>query len=477
MRLFLSYPCFVLSLLLPDLCSCFFGSRDPLVRSVIGKCISDIANQKPNQTEQTRCRNTFRCIIDNVDSDYSARWSSGASILAFIPTIIALLSNSISEVSFIADSSVLLAVVLSFTSVTAFNYLLCNKTNISSDAIFTDSSLDSDPSQAAWARLENLILNSEKKGPVSWWRRRSEWRHLMCVVLFLLSALIWYALYETTKYGIVPWACPVKANVGIWAGLNQLLVLLNVVCRHGVFDIRTISFRSREVRLQTRHQETTPSLGTSGLQQPAAASTNESRGPSPTAIASGTGNDGPIVIPAKTESNGPTTISAKIGRDDLTAISTKIESDDLIALPIKLGGNGPTSIPVKKGSDGQSAIPTTPGSDNPTAIAPKRGKPFTLILRSLSNRNWGWLLRTFTTVASFALYTYGTVILASMTFIPASDAVRAMTILAVGAGFARLVGYWAMSPSETANQVITINVPSDCMEDFHNLVLEKARSG
>lgn len=336
------------------------------------------------------CYNILRCTIDNVPSEYPARWSSGASILAFIPTITALLSNSINEVSSIADKSILLAVVLSLSSVTAFNYRFRDKSDTPSDAIFTESSVGSDRPQAAWAKLENLMLNTEKKGPISWWLRRNTYYYAICLILFAFSASIWYEIHQTAKYGIITFACPVKVNVGIWAGLSQLLVLLNVGCRHCAFDIRTIHFRSRE--LQRRHQATTPFPSTSGGQQPAALSSNGTWGPSATAI--------------------PTMTS----------------------------------------------------------------ESFTLILRSLSNKTLCWLLQTFTAVASFTLYTYGAVVLASTTLIPASDAIRAMTVLAIGAGFARLVGYWAMSPSRMGNRVVVVDLPPDCMEDFHKLVLEQART-
>ena len=71
--------------------------------------------------DTTQCYEMLRCILDNVPSDFTARWSAGSSILAFIPTIVGLMSNSINEITSIADESVILALALSVTSITAFS--------------------------------------------------------------------------------------------------------------------------------------------------------------------------------------------------------------------------------------------------------------------------------------------------------------------------------------------------------------------
>ena len=226
--------CLALTFIPPTLCYYHFDSRDSVVSSVIEKCMLEVPNKKGE------CYNILRCIIDKAPSDYSARWSSGASILAFIPTIAALLSNSINEVSSIADESVLLAVALSLSSVTAFNYRFRDKNTASSDTIFAESSLDSDRSYEAWVKLKNIVLNAEGEGGMPWWRRWMTRNYAMCVVLYALSALVWYEVYQIAKYGIMTFACPIKVNVGIWVGLSQLLVLLNVGCRHCGLDVRTI---------------------------------------------------------------------------------------------------------------------------------------------------------------------------------------------------------------------------------------------
>lgn len=165
MRLFPLYSCFALSLTVPGVCYRLFDSRDSLVRSVIEQCVSEV----PKQKEQ--CYYILRCIINNAPSDFSARWSSGASILVFIPTITDLLSNSIDEVSSIADQSTLLAILLSLSSVTAFIHRFHDKASKSSNTIFTESNVGFDRSQAAWTNLEKVMSDIEKQGPIAWWLR------------------------------------------------------------------------------------------------------------------------------------------------------------------------------------------------------------------------------------------------------------------------------------------------------------------
>ena len=386
-----------LSLVIPTLSYRIFDSRDSLVRSVIEQCVL----KTPIGKEM--CYTTLRCIIDKVPSDFPARWSSGASILAFIPTIVALLSNSIDEVSSIADESRLLAVALSISSVTAFILRFRGKTDIPSDSFFADASITrSDRSQLAWAKLETWMSN-RKIQPLKFWR--PPWmisKYAICILLAALSASIWYEVYQITRYGIITFACPVKVNVGIWVGLSQLLVLLNVGCRRYAFDIRVVRFKHREVGLQTRNLATTP-------------------------------------LPSNCERKSAV-------------------------------------IPSANSNPGASVAPVLVKADEPL-VAPlpiPASEPLTIILRSPRNQLLRWLLQTFTAIASLTLYAYGTVILASMTLIPASDAIRAMTVLAISAGVARLIGYWAVSPSKRGNGYMMIDVPPDCMTRFHTLISEKA---
>src|ERR1700730_12439156 len=91
--------------------SLFFQSRDATVRSVIQTCSTQVESGRRN------CYEMLGCVIDRWPSTYAARWSAGASILAFTPTIVGLMSNSIQEV----EESSLLATLLCVSSVTAFS--------------------------------------------------------------------------------------------------------------------------------------------------------------------------------------------------------------------------------------------------------------------------------------------------------------------------------------------------------------------
>ena len=272
-----------------------------------------------------------------------------------------------------------------------------------SDSYFADASISgSDRSHLAWAKLENWISNNKTQPRKTW---RLPWRiskYAICILLIALSASIWYEVYQITRYGIITFACPVKVNVGIWVGMSQLLVLLNVGCRHYAFDIRVVRFRHREVGLPTRNQATTP-------------------------------------LPSNCERKSAAFPSADSNRESSVApVLVKVNEPLVAPIPVE------TSAPV------------------------------TIILRSFRSPLLRWLLQTFTAIASLTLYTYGTVILASMTLIPASDAIRAMTVLAISAGVARLIGYWVISPSRRGNGFMMIDVPPDCMARFHALVSEKA---
>ena len=384
MRLLQVYIAF--NLLVPCLCFLHFNGRNQVVRSVIEQCESQIPY------EETKCYDLLRCIIDNVPSDFPARWSAGASILAFIPTIVGLLSNSIGEVVAIADDSLPLAIALSFSSITSFVIRLSSRTQIFSDTFFSELSVSSECLEAAWNKLQVLMSKIEKQGPRPWWSRWKIWSCIRCLILVAMNAATWYAVFQITKYGIIVFACPIKVNVGIWVGLTQLLVLLNVACRRYAFDIRTVFFKHRERRLPTTNQVQNFSPSMSRRPPPATLSQNNT----------------------KTKSKIPTPI--------------------------------------------------------------KPPEPFTIFLRSPHTTTASWLLQTFTAITSFILFAYGTVVMASMTLIPSSDAIRVMTVFSTSAGFARLCASWTVSPSRTASRLVVIDVPPTCMEDFHRMLLERART-
>ena len=61
-----------------------FHSRDAHVSAVIAQCEAEI--HLPFPTGDTLCQATLGCILRSVGAYTAARWSAGASILAFIPT-------------------------------------------------------------------------------------------------------------------------------------------------------------------------------------------------------------------------------------------------------------------------------------------------------------------------------------------------------------------------------------------------------
>ena len=331
--------CFVVfSFGTPSLCYRIFDSRNALARSVIEACRVQLPNEK------AQCYEMLQCIIDNVPSDFTARWSAGASILSFIPTIVGLMSNSINEITSVADESGFLAIVLSITSTTAFISRFGDSPIRSSGTFFEEQRGKVIRIQAALSILKNVMPRASN--PLRWWQSSKMHTYALSFVAIILGAGIWYEVYEITRYGIVTFACPVKVNIGIWVGLSQLLCLANLLCRSVLFDIRTIHPRARNA---------------------------------------------------------------------------------------------------------------VPGS--------------LIVLRCPRDTSLRWVFQTFTAICSFILYAYGTVLLASMTLIPASDGIRAMVVLTASAGFGRLVGYWLTRPRRRGRQIVVIDVPPDCLSDFASLII------
>lgn len=345
--------CFVLLLVRPCLCYHVFDSRSSLIRSIIEAC----RNQTPN--EKTQCYPILRYILDNTPSEVTARWSAGANILAFIPTIIGLMSNSINEITATADESTLLAVVLSISSITAFNSRFGDRPKRFSDALFEDQSVSPARLQTALSMLKDLMAQSQ--GPRSWWQTSEIRFYLSSLIAITVGVGVWYEVYEITRYGVSTLACPVKVNIGIWVGLSQLLALLNVACRYFLFNIRTIRIKAGDRRPRRR--------------------------------------------------------------SDAPSVSTN---------------------------------------------------RFVIVLRSPRNTFAGFLLQTFTAIASFTLYAYGTVVLAGTTLIPSSDVIRAMAMATISAGFGRLARYWVTSTRSIGSQKIVIDVPVDCLGEFASSLLEHA---
>lgn len=336
----------------PSLCYRIFNSRDAVGRSVIEACRAQLPSEK------IQCYKMLQCIIDNVPSDFTARWSAGSSILAFIPTIVGLMSNSINEVTFMADESLFLALALSVTSITAFFKRFGDGPIHLSGTFFEEQREKDVRIQAALALMKDEIPRTVEVLP--WWQSSRVHIYIWSLIAVVLGAVIWYEVYEVTKYGIITFACPIKVNIGVWVGLSQILCLANLLGRSVLFDIRTIHLRAR------------------------------------------------------------------------AAVS--------------------------------SAPPAGPNLHATGSI---------VVLRCPRDTFLRWVFQTFTAVASFVLYAYGTVLLASTTLVPASDAIRAMVVMTSSAGFGRLVGYWLTRPRRRGRRIIVVDVPPDCLSDFASSIVEQ----
>ena len=309
-----------------------------------------------------------------------------------MPTIVALLSNSITEVAAIADESMPLAVALSLSSVTAFFSRFGDISVRASESYFNKEHDENRKDERLPVAVEDLGRRIEKikretqgRGPKDW-RRLRRWlcNAAICMLLLALSAGIWYEVYQITRYGIIVNACPVKVNVALWVGLSQLLTLLNVACRRFAFDIRTVQFKPQSTQNNVRASAPTP--------------TPRGRPPLP--------------------ANSPSAYSRKQKRGE---------------------------------------------------------RRFKLVLRSPRNTPLRWTMQTFTAISSFTLYAFGTVVLASMTLIPASDAIRTLVVLTIGAGVGRLTGYWVASLSRNGRGVVVIDIPDGYIDDLHAVVEQMAK--
>ncbi|KAF2807167.1 uncharacterized protein BDZ99DRAFT_75398 [Mytilinidion resinicola] len=188
-----------------------------------GAIIDDCINQQSHSP--TEHYTIFACILNNVRSDITARWSAAASILAFIRTILGLMSNSLDEIQTISYHSPILAVLLSLSSITAFS-----------------SRLDFKSPESQFHRKRDVhALRRAIHGHFKLWLQNERMQFTcFCVVLVCLSAVLWYMLVDVTRYGVVVFAIPLKANVPLGAGLTQLLGCVTIALRPLLFETRRI---------------------------------------------------------------------------------------------------------------------------------------------------------------------------------------------------------------------------------------------
>ena len=343
----------------PSLAFYVFQSKYPAVQPVIEECRAIY----PNERGKDVCAKLLRCILDNVFSDYPARWSAGASILAFIPTISALMSNSIEEVTTLAEESIFLALAISLSSVTVFSSRLGDKIGASKPGY---QDLKSKNVQLLRDRIFEMLENNKQTHSRLWRNTRMQDAFLGTSIMGT-SILIWVELFQVTRYGIITFACPVKVSVFLWVFLGQVLTILNIFLRSKSFQYRKKHLKALNGRARRTLSE-------------------------------------PMIAPAREEGQAEKCV---------------------------------------------------------------------IILRCPRESWRSYVLQLFTAVISFSIFTFGTTILASMTMFEAADALRVVVVVAVNAGFGRLVGYWALSSIRAGKKAILVDVPAACMEDLSELISEE----
>lgn len=341
-------------LIRPSLCYRHFQSRNVVAQSIMENCTATTPDERAN------CYDIVRCILQQIPSDFPPRWSAGSSILAFVPTIVGLMSNSITEIIIVAETSTLLAIPLCFCSVTSFSSRFThehiNEIHVSHDPPTAGL-------QAAWEDMKMMI--QKRNSDSNRWNNTKVQDAGLSLTLAALSGGVWYEVYQISRYGVITFACPVKINIGVWVALSQTVTLLNCLGREILYDHRKIHFRwtSRQVHLASSQPSTSPS-------------------------------------------------------------------------------NAPS-------------------------------RRLVIILRSRRSSLMARSLRSFTAVVSYALYIFGTVILASVNFVPASDAIRALVVLSVSAAFGVLVCNWTLSPL-SKGRIHVFDVPPEHLEDLSQFVHDQA---
>jgi hypothetical protein len=75
---------------------------------------------------------------------------------------------------------------------------------------------------------------------------------------------------------------------------------------------------------------------------------------------------------------------------------------------------------------------------------------------------------------SYTLYTFATVVLASMAFISPVEAVYTVVIFSAAGGLGRLVGYWAGSSLRMCKDIIVFDVPQIHVNDLRERLEKEA---
>ncbi|KAF2722973.1 hypothetical protein K431DRAFT_283481 [Polychaeton citri CBS 116435] len=225
-----------------------FESRDAEVRSLISQCVGQI-RESPRPSSQSTCQATLGCILNTVDSYTAGRWSAGASILAFIPTITGLLGNSIDEIVLVAEESMPLAILISLCSVTAFSSRFGSTIGITLPSTYhmqTEHFVEE--LRARIKTTSNRLGASQRQTQAVRWALR-----LFCGLLLSSGcAAIWYTVEMLYTNGVVIISCPYKVHVLLWVGLTQLLAIFNILLKRWIYNVEHI----RDIALDTTNFST-----------------------------------------------------------------------------------------------------------------------------------------------------------------------------------------------------------------------------
>jgi hypothetical protein len=106
----------------------------------------------------------------------------------------------------------------------------------------------------------------------------------------------------------------------------------------------------------------------------------------------------------------------------------------------------------------------------------------TVVLRCRHHGWKRWVIQTSSSIMSYALYTFATVVLSSMNLVFPVNAIYTMFIFSIAGGVGRLLGYWAGSSLRFGNVVVVLDVPEahiknlrECLEnkdDWQNSDIE-----
>jgi hypothetical protein len=375
----------------------FQGDYNGWVQGWINSCRSQAVLDNPNPgnpatenqafnftgtgiDEEALCSTFLRCILYQATGDYPTYWSSAASILAFIPTIVGLLSNSIEEIVAIADESPMLALFLALSSTASFT------------SRFTNSEVPQMFEQhagyvlAAEKSIVHLVSRglrqNERARGQRWFENGNFHLTIATTALMMCTGGVWYSVWTLTRYACLVWSCPSKFHVSLWVALSQVLAVLNIALRSSVFRTEQI----------------------------------------------------------------------------------------VVRIPRNGGGTTPeSSVPVALQS-GQPQIPLEAREPRPDRAT----IDVNIILRCRRHGKRRWFIQTTSSVISYSLYTFSTVVLASMVLISPVTAVYIMVVFSVAGGVGRLVGYWAKSSLRLGKPVTVFDVPAIHIRDLRQRLEDEA---